>query len=299
MADIASRTVACSVLIAELDGFARLATVDQVQRKRTLSARIAQEVAQVPRAERVVQEFESGVLVAFLADPEAALVAALGLRAAGAALPLRVGLSFGTVHVAPDLQGRTTAVGDAVTDAQRVAARAAPGRPLAAGAFRDVVARLSADHASVFQVVELRSDARGREEELHEIRMPGGDAAPAAPAASAEASVFDAGTHMIVSGPERAAVQKALDELTAKGARISSPITRVGDKWMASCDHPAVRASECKVEKFGLTSVVTGPTREAVAARVEDLVERGARLQGEIEQDGGTWTAVLDSGGTG
>jgi hypothetical protein len=60
-----------------------------------------------------------------------------------------------------------------------------------------------------------------------------------------------------------------------------------------------VRASECKVEKFGLTSVVTGPTRQAVATKVDELVERGARLTGEIEQDGGLWTAVCDSGGAG
>jgi hypothetical protein len=68
---------------------------------------------------------------------------------------------------------------------------------------------------------------------------------------------------------------------------------------MASCEHPDVRASECKVEKFGLTSVVTGPTRQAVATKVEELVERGARMTGEIEQDGGVWTAVCDSGGAG
>jgi hypothetical protein len=94
-------------------------------------------------------------------------------------------------------------------------------------------------------------------------------------------------------------VQQALDELAAKGARVVSPITRVGDKWMASCDHPGVRASECKVDKLGLTSIVTGPTRQAVAMKVEELVERGARLSGEIEQDGGVWTAVCDSGGAG
>ncbi len=98
---------------------------------------------------------------------------------------------------------------------------------------------------------------------------------------------------------ENAVVQKALDELAAKGARVVSPITRVGDKWMASCDHPEKRASECKVERLGLTSIVTGPTRQAVAAKVEELVDLGARLTGEIEQDGDVWTAVCDSGGAG
>jgi len=103
----------------------------------------------------------------------------------------------------------------------------------------------------------------------------------------------------MVSGYERDAVHKALEEIAAKGGRIISPITHVGDKWIASCEHPGVRMSECKVEKFGLTTMVTGPTREAVQRKVEELVELGARLTGEIEQDGGTWTAVCDSGGAG
>jgi hypothetical protein len=36
-----------------------------------------------------------------------------------------------------------------------------------------------------------------------------------------------------------------------------------------------------------------------VATKVEELVERGARLTGEIELDGGVWSAVCDSGGAG
>jgi len=289
----------CSVLFAELAGFAQLTAAEQLRRKRQLRAQVAQEVVQVPMAERIVQDIETGIAVAFLVDAEAALAAAIGLQAGAGTLPLRIGLNLGTVHVVKDLSGQTTIVGEGVNDAQRVAAHAAPGQALAAADFREVVSRLSPDHAEVFRVVALRSDARGREHELFEIGI--GGASPRAPARGGQdtASVFDAGPHLIVSGYERAVVQKALDELGAKGARVVSPITRVGDKWMASCEHPDVRASECKIEKFGLTSIVTGPTRQAVAAKVEELVELGARLTGEIEQDGGVWTAVCDSGGAG
>jgi hypothetical protein len=264
-----------------------------------LRAQVAQEVVQVPMAERIVHDIETGIAVAFFVDAEAALATAIGLQADAGSLPLRIGLNLGTVHVVQDLNGRTAIVGEGVNDAQRVAAHAATGQALAASGFREVVSRLSPDHAAVFRVVALRSDPRGREHELFEVHIAG----PAAPAlarpAQDAASIFDAGPHLIVSAYERAVVQKALDELAAKGARVVSPITRVGEKWMASCEHPDVRASECKVEKFGLTSIVTGPTRRAVAAKVEELVELGARLTGEIEQDGGVWTAVCDSGGAG
>jgi class 3 adenylate cyclase len=299
MAESSSRTLVCSVLFAELAGYAQLPAGEQLRRKRMLRAQVAQEVVQVPMAERIVHDIETGIAVAFFVDAEAALATAIGLQADAGSLPLRIGLNLGTVHVVQDLNGRTAIVGEGVNDAQRVAAHAATGQALAASGFREVVSRLSPDHAAVFRVVALRSDPRGREHELFEVHIAG----PAAPAlarpAQDAASIFDAGPHLIVSAHERAVVQKALDELAAKGARVVSPITRVGEKWMASCEHPDVRASECKVEKFGLTSIVTGPTRRAVAAKVEELVELGARLTGEIEQDGGVWTAVCDSGGAG
>jgi class 3 adenylate cyclase len=299
VAETSSRTLVCSVLFAELAGYPQLPGSEQLRRKRMLKAQVAQELVQVPMAERVVQEIESGIAVAFLVDAEAALATAIGLQAGAGNLALRIGLTLGTVHVVQDLNGQTTIVGEGVNDAQRVAAHAATGQALAAGAYREVVSRLSPDHAAVFRVVALRSDAHGREHELFEVRIAGAAAPAPARAAQDAASVFDAGPHLIVSAYDRAVVQKALDELAAKGARVVSPISRVGEKWMASCEHPDVRASECKVEKFGLTSVVTGPTRQAVVTKVEELVERGARLTGEIEQDGGVWTAVCDSGGAG
>jgi len=299
VAETSSRTLVCSVLFAELAGYAQLPGSEQLRRKRVLKAQVAQELVQVPMAERVVQEIESGIAVAFLVDAEAALATAIGLQAGAGNLALRIGLTLGTVHAVRDLNGQTAIVGEGVNDAQRVAAHAATGQALAAGAYREVVSRLSPDHAAVFRVVALRSDARGREHELFEVRIAGAAAPSPARAAQDAASVFDAGPHLIVSAYDRAVVQKALDELAAKGARVVSPISRVGEKWMASCEHPDVRASECKVENFGLTSVVTGPTRQAVATKVEELVERGARLTGEIEQDGGVWTAVCDSGGAG
>jgi class 3 adenylate cyclase len=300
MAETSSRTLTCSVLFAELADYAKLPVVEQMKRKRLLAAQVAQEVVQVPRAERVVHEIDSGVVVAFLADAEAALAVAIGLQVAAGGPPLRMGLNLGTVHVVKDLHGQTALVGEGVNDAQRVASHAAPGKALASGGYREIVSRLSADHAAVFRIVALRSDASGREHELFEVRIPGDAPEPSPARAVAEAaSVFDAGPHLIISGYERDVVQRALDDMAAKGAQVISPIMHVGDKWMASCEHPEARMSECKVEKFGLTTVVSGPTRQAVARKVEELVERGARLQGEIEQDGGGWTAVCDSPGAG
>ncbi len=296
MTESSSRTLVCSVLFVDLAGYAQLPVAEQMRQKRMLNALLAQELAQIPKAERVAHDIEGGVAVAFLADSEAGLVAAIGMQGGAGELKLRMGLSLGTVHVVKDLGGQTTIVGDGVNDAQHVAAHAQAGDLLASGSYRDIVSRLSPEHAALFEIAALRSDTQRREHELFRVRFD--RPAQAAPRGANElASVFDAGPHLIVSGYERATVQKALDELAAKGALVS-PITRVGDKWMASCDHPGLRLSECKVEKLGYTSIVTGPTRQAVVAKVGELTERGAKLTGEIEEDGDMWTAVCDTGGS-
>jgi len=61
------------VLFAELADHARLPVAEQDNGKRRLRALVAQEVVQVPMAERVVHAIETGIAVAFLADAEAAL----------------------------------------------------------------------------------------------------------------------------------------------------------------------------------------------------------------------------------
>lgn len=299
MAESSSRTLVCSVLFVDLAGYARLPVTDQLRQKRVLNALLAQELSRVPKADRVVHDVEGGAAVAFLADAEAALVAAIGIHTDARELQLRMGLDLGTVHVVQNLGGQMTVVGDGVNDAQRVAACSVAGQLLASRAYRDMVSRLSADHAALFDIAALRTDVQRSEHELFQVRFSARAQTQPARGVQDAASMFDAGPHLIVSGYERAAVQRALDGLAARGARVISPIVRVGDKWMASCEHPEAHQNECKVEKLGYTSIVTGPTREVVAEKVEELVGLGARQTGEIEMAGGEWTAVCDAGGAG
>jgi hypothetical protein len=84
-------------------------------------------------------------------------------------------------------------------------------------------------------------------------------------------------------------------DMVAKGATALSVPCQVGAKWYASCSHPGQQNIECKVENVGLKRVVTGPSRQAVAAKVADLVSFGAKLVGEIEEIDGRWTAVCDT----
>ena len=104
--------------------------------------------------------------------------------------------------------------------------------------------------------------------------------------------MFDAGAHLIVSGYTREGVEKALAELGK--VRVISPPAQMGEKWMATCEHPVV--AECKVEQIGYTRIITGPTREAVQVKVQEIRDAGAILVGEIESVAGIWTAVCEIG---
>jgi len=107
------------------------------------------------------------------------------------------------------------------------------------------------------------------------------------------ATVFDAGTHFIVSGPDEASVADKVAELAVGGMKIVAEPALVGGKWIATLENPRT-AAPVHVEKFGMKSVVTGPTREAVAEKVSQLQLGGAIIEQPPELIEGVWTAVCD-----
>jgi len=119
----------------------------------------------------------------------------------------------------------------------------------------------------------------------------------APPADESPARVLDAGANLIISGPSREGVQKKLDELAQTGARLISPIEQMGNKWMATCEHPKVAMSGCKVQSIGSQRIITGPSEAAVAGKLDELVRFGARPLSPVRNVSGVWTVVCDTGG--
>jgi hypothetical protein len=87
-------------------------------------------------------------------------------------------------------------------------------------------------------------------------------------------------------------VDKALREL-GNVTLISVP-AQMGEKWVATCEHPVI--AECKVESIGYTRIITGPTREAVQIKVQEILNEGAVQIGNVEAVAGVWTAVCEIG---
>ena len=64
--------------------------------------------------------------------------------------------------------------------------------------------------------------------------------------------VHDAGDKLVLSSQDEAALKQVVGGMRKEGARgIGAPV-KVGSKWVASLEHPAM--AQCTVEKIGLGS---------------------------------------------
>ena len=303
-----SRTLIASVLFVDIAGYSRFGVTEQIRLKQSFNDVLSAALQDTEARERVLIDTGDGAAVAFLGNPERALFAALAVFDNVGELPVRMGINMGPVHVSRDINGQENVIGDGINVAQRIMSFAGAGQLFVSRTFYDVVQLLSGEYATMFQAVGGRTDKHARTHEVFSVnpavrvarraaeahqklraqRRPAG-----APAAQGPATVSDAGTHFIVSGPSREAVEAELARLGADGAKLLAPPALVGAKWIAACENR--RASmRVNVEKLGMKSIITGSSREAVEAKLKEFLNFGARLDGEIELVDGTWTAVCD-----
>ena len=129
---------------------------------------------------------------------------------------------------------------------------------------------------------------------------------------------LDLGGDILLSGDTREEVDAAFQDIVRRGGGVISPLSQVGHKWVAACTQPrkiddvdttstlslheieaAMRrraeAALCTVEEFGFKVIVSGPTHDAVYARVMELIRDGAMLVTDAEESFGTWVAVCDT----
>jgi len=258
--------------------------------KQGFNESLAKSLKPIPTAERVILDTGDGAAVTFLGNPEDALFSGLILQQS-TKLPVRMGINLGAVRVVKDLNGQTNILGDGINVAQRVMSFAEPGELLVSRSFYEVVSRLSDGYDEFFEHGGERKDKHVRAHEVYKVKVTaeqlpefveatwGAEWAAAVglrtkSAALAEAAlfdlpaqVFDTGAHLMVSGASELAVLNKLEELAKSGSKVTSPIQRVGAKWMASCERPTAPDSGCKVEEIGFMRIVTGPTREAVGTK--------------------------------
>ena len=303
-----SRTLVCSVLFLDIAGYSQRAVSDQIRIKDRFNEVLAHSLAGLETRDRVVIDTGDGAAIAFLDDPERALFAALAIFDNVGELQVRMGINLGPVYLSKDINGQDNVIGDGINVAQRIMSFANAGELLVSRSFYEVVLLLSGEYSTMFHAKTSQTDKHNRVHEIYAVsqavrvgrRVAEAQARlraqrrPAAAAASPQpATISDAGMHFIVSGTTRESVEAELARFAAEGAKVISAPTQVGAKWMATFENR--RASvRVNVEKLGMKTMVTAATREAVEAKVNELVSFGARIDQPIEEIGGVWTAVLD-----
>lgn len=96
-------------------------------------------------------------------------------------------------------------------------------------------------------------------------------------------TLFDTGDSILISGTEREDLDLVIKQLVQLGATLIDKPQEIGPIWTASCRRPEIANGDVQVEKLGYRLYIRGRTLEAVRAKVAELMERGARLDGEIE----------------
>jgi hypothetical protein len=301
MADESGRTLVCSVLFLDLIGYSKKAVTDQHETKHQFNSALTEALELLSRRDRVIVDTGDGAAIVFLGDPEDAMIVGLAMRDSSGRVPMRLGINLGPVRLINDLNDQTNVIGDGINVAQRIMSFAEPGQLLVSHSYFEVVTRVSEHYKRLFVRVGMLQDKHVRDHDIYlvddEIRLNEDPLAPrpepAAPRGPAK--VVDTGAALMISG-SRPAVEAALRDLVAKGATALSVASQVGARWYASCTHPGQKSQiECKVENVGLKRVITGPSRQAVADKVADLVSYGAKQVGDIEEIDGRWTAICDT----
>ena len=307
-AGASSRTLVCSVLFIDIAGYSRLGVSEQIRLKQKFNEVLAASLADLEARDRVVIDTGDGAAIAFLDDPERALFAAIAIFDAVGELPVRMGINLGPVYLSKDINGQVNVIGDGINVAQRIMSFAAAGQLFVSRTFYDVVQLLSGEYATMFQPIGGRTDKHARTHEVFAVnpavrvarraaeahaRLRSQRRPASGPATQGPATISDAGTHFIVSGPSRESVEAELARLGTDGAKVLAAPALVGAKWMAACENRRA-AMRVNVEKLGMKSIITGASREAVEVKLKELLGFGARLDSDIELVDGMWTAVCD-----
>ncbi len=176
-----NKTIVCSVLFLDIVEYSKKSVTGQISLKDRFNAYLAEAIADVPVAERIILDTGDGAAINFLGDVEAALNAALRLRASLLAedpyvepqLLVRIGINLGPVRLVRDINGQPNIVGDGINVAQRIMGFAEPSQILVSRSYYDAVSRLSPQYPGMFHYQGSRTDKHVREHEIYAIGYPG------------------------------------------------------------------------------------------------------------------------------
>ncbi len=181
MEDRSNKTIICSVLFLDIVEYSKKPVTGQISLKDRFNTYLSEAIHDVPVTDRIILDTGDGAAVNFLGDVEAALNAAIRLRASllgedpamEPQLLVRIGINLGPVRLVRDINGQPNIVGDGINVAQRVMGFAEPSQILVSRSYFDAVSRLSDQYTGMFHYQGSRTDKHVREHEIYAIGYPG------------------------------------------------------------------------------------------------------------------------------
>lgn len=230
MSESAHRTLVCSVLFLDIEGYTKRSVTDQLKLKQQFNDLLVAALRHVATDDRIILDTGDGAAVSFLADPEDSLFSAMSMRDAIAAVDLnqfpplrvRIGINLGPVRLLKDINGQINIIGDGINDAQRVMSFAEPGKILVSRSYYEVISRLSSDYANLFTYDGTRTDKHVREHAVYamEPSIPEPQHDCAANAVIAQSSVPASPVTKLNPNPnERPAAARARDTVRLGGRK--------------------------------------------------------------------------------
>ena len=171
-----TRSMIATVLFFDVVGYTKQSVSRQIELKAQFNNLVSEFIEDIEENQRIILDTGDGAAIGFLQHPEDAIEVALKFRTAVATLKLgdypdlkvRIGIHLGPVKIVKDMNGQSNMVGDGINDAERIMSFAASGQIYISRSYYDIVSRLSAEYASLFQYRGIKNDKHGRQHQVYE-----------------------------------------------------------------------------------------------------------------------------------
>jgi hypothetical protein len=175
----AARSMIATVLFFDVVGYTKQSVSKQIELKAQFNKLVSEFIKDIEESQRIILDTGDGAAIGFLQHPEDAIEVAQKFRHAVTAnkhqdypdLKVRIGIHLGPVNIVKDMNGQSNMVGDGINDAQRIMSFASSDHIYISRSYFDVVSRLSAEYAKLFQYRGVKNDKHGRQHQVYEASV--------------------------------------------------------------------------------------------------------------------------------
>ena len=165
MTDVGAPVLASVVVLAVHD-LTRKTVAEQGRVRAQIEDLVRNALRPLPAAQRIVLDAPQGIVAVLLYGPGAALEFAERVQAGAAELPLCIGINYGPVTIAEDVNRGRALVGDGVAAGMTMAQAGAPARMMVSRPFQEALQAEDPDSAARLVPAGVHTDMQVRAHEL-------------------------------------------------------------------------------------------------------------------------------------